>query len=204
MAKKSGSLAIRRRRESRHEEYATQRQLIDLLVRHVDQSRVFFTSLENRPSSPLAAMFQARRGCRRGLPDILLLHAGGRAIFLELKSRRGRPSPAQREAALEIQATGTAWYLARTPAAALTALHMEGVGLGRWRPPKRLRPWEGPFSDPNQRLPMNPQVAREQRAARRRWRARARARQREAARLEAQSAAAISGPQVVASDARPA
>lgn len=192
------SLATRRRAESRHEEYAVQREVIDLLDQHLDPARTFHTSLENMPRSPLAAMFQARRGCRRGLPDILVLAAGGRAVFVELKSRRGRPSPAQREAALEIQATGASWFLARSARAALAGLALAGVRLGRWRPPKRLRPWEGPFSDPNQRLPMHPEVAREQRAARRRWRARQRAR--EAAQRSAQpSPAAL---EQVSSDVR--
>jgi hypothetical protein len=39
------------------------------------------------------------------------------------------------------------------PRAALTALHLSGVVFRRhWKPP-RLKPWEGPFADPTQRLP---------------------------------------------------
>ena len=54
------------------------------------------------------------------------------------------------------------------------ALHLSGVVFRRqWKPP-RLRPWEGPFADPTQRLPQAPDVAARRRAARRRWRARQR------------------------------
>jgi hypothetical protein len=35
-----------------------------------------------------------------------------------------------------------------------------------WKPPRRLEPWERPFSDPVRRLPQQPQVAAERRPAR--------------------------------------
>ena len=39
------------------------------------------------------------------------------------------------------------------------ALHLSGVVFRRrWKPPQ-LRPWEGPFADPNERLPQAPNVA---------------------------------------------
>jgi hypothetical protein len=57
------------------------------------------------------------------------------------------------------------------------ALHLSGVTFRRkWKPP-RLKPWEGPFADPTQRLPQAPEVAAERQAARQRWRLRARARE---------------------------
>ena len=50
------------------------------------------------------------------------------------------------------------------------AMHLSGVVFRRrWKPP-RLKPWEGPFADPAQRLPQAPDVAARRRAARRRWR----------------------------------
>lgn len=202
MARKRETLALRRRRESRREEYATQRQVIDLLVRHVDQRRVFFTSIENQPRSAFAAMFQAMRGVRPGLPDLMILHDGGRAVFVELKSRRGQASPRQREIAQDLAASGARWFLARTARAALAALHMAGVDLGRWKPPAKLLAWEGPFPDPLARLPMHPGVLREQRAARRRWRLRALERQREAARRAAQPSPTAPAPQPEGVDAR--
>jgi hypothetical protein len=67
---------------------------------------------------------------------------------------------------------GADWHLVRSARAALMALHLSGVIFRRrWKPP-RLRPWEGPFADPTQRLPQAPDVAAQRRAARRRWRVR--------------------------------
>jgi hypothetical protein len=60
--------------------------------------------------------------------------------------------------------------------AEMMALHLSGVVFRRhWKPP-RLKPWEGPFADPTQRLPQAPDVAARRRAARRRWRVRQRVR----------------------------
>ena len=43
--------------------------------------------------------------------------------------------------------------MARSARAALMALHLSGVGFRRRWKPTRLELWEGPFADPNQRLP---------------------------------------------------
>jgi len=175
------SAAGRGRRRARKEEYRTQREVVRLLAKHLDPDRTFFTSLENLPRSPIAAFFQRQRGVRSGLPDLCLIfwdpqQAFGKPIFVELKSRKGSPSPRQREVALELQAAGAAWHLARTPAAALTALYREGVCLGGWEQPAELARWEGPFSDPRARLPEHPEVAAARREATARYRERKRAR----------------------------
>jgi hypothetical protein len=68
--------------------------------------------------------------------------------------------------------------------AEMMALHLSGVVFRRhWKPP-RLKPWEGPFADPAQRLPQAPDVAARRRAARRRWRARQRRRETSPSALE--------------------
>jgi hypothetical protein len=95
----------------------------------------------------------------------------GKPIFVELKSRAGVASKAQKQVRLEMLAAGATWWLARSARAALMALHLSGVVFRRrWKPP-RLKPFEGPVADPHQ-LPQAPDVAARQRAARRRWRAR--------------------------------
>jgi len=77
---------------------------------------------------------------------------------------------------LELLPVGADWWMARTSRAAMTALQRSGVVFRRkWRPSK-LHAWEGPFSDPTQRLPQHPRVTAERAAARKRWRARQRAR----------------------------
>jgi hypothetical protein len=86
------------------------------------------------------------------------------------------------------------WWLARTSRAAMMALHLEGVIFNRrWTPPKRLQPWEGPFSGAERRLPQHPVAAAERRAARKRWRLRQANRARETAKLAAERDAAAGG-----------
>ena len=94
-------------------------------------------------------------------------------------------SKVQKQVRAEMLQAGAVRWMARSAGAALMALHLSGVVFRRpWQPP-RLDPWEGPFTDPNQRLPQAPEVAARRRAARKRWRAR-----QKAARVPKQSAAA--------------
>src|SRR5262245_9918083 len=73
--------------------------------------------------------------------------------------------------------TGARWFLARSVNAAMTALYRSGVPFRRpWQPPL-LAAWEGPWENPEQRLPMHPQVRVERREARARWKARKRERE---------------------------
>jgi hypothetical protein len=66
--------------------------------------------------------------------------------------------------------------MVRTCRAALMALHLSGVPLRPPWTPQPLEPWEGPFADPNKRLPQAPEVKAERSAAHKRWRERQRAR----------------------------
>jgi hypothetical protein len=150
----------------------------------------FFTSLENKPLSMLSGLFQKRRGVRSGLPDVLVLvrRAGSTlVIFIELKSRRGVASKAQKQLRLEMLPAGAQWWMARSARAAMMALHLSGVVFRRKLEPPQLQPWEGPFADPTQRLPQHPKVAAERREAKRRYRLRQAMRACEAAQLAAES-----------------
>ena len=100
--------------------------------------------------------------------------AACKPIFVELKSRAGVASKAQKQIRAKLKPAGADWWLARSARAALMALHLSGVVFRRkWKPP-RLKPWEGPFADPNERLPQAPDVAARRRAAGRRSRERQR------------------------------
>ena len=175
----AASLAAVRRRDNRREEWRQHERLASLLRRYLPKD-VFWTSLENAPRSRLGGLFARRRNVRAGIPDLLIIASGElilKVIFIELKSKRGVLSAAQRQVRAELVKVGCSWWLARSARSALVALHKEGVGFKRrWQPPKRLRPWEGPFLGTEKRLPQHPQVANERRAARRRWRLRQRAR----------------------------
>jgi hypothetical protein len=166
---------VRRRRESGREEWTEHIKLAALLEKYLDPSCTFWTSLENKPLSMLSGLFQKRRGVTSGLPDVLVVYrhdTGIIVIFIELKSRRGLASKAQKQLHLELLAAGAMWWMARSARAAMMALHLSGVVFRReWKPPQ-LQPWEGPFADPTERLPQHPGVAAEWREAKRRYRLR--------------------------------
>ena len=165
----AGSFAAQRRRESRRQEWTEQTKLAGMLDKYLDPTDTFWTSLENKPISRLSGIFQKKRGVRSGLPDELVIWRG-KPIFVELKSRAGVATKAQKQVRVELLPAGATWWMARSARAALMALHLSGVVFRRrWKPP-RLKPWEGPFADPTQQLPQAPDVAAQRRAARRRWR----------------------------------
>src|SRR5215510_7472885 len=122
----TGSLAVQRRRESRREEFRMQERLTHLLNRYLDPAFTFWTSLENKPLSRLSGLFQKRRGVRSGLPDVLVLYRG-KPIFVELKSRAGVATKAQKQVRVELLPAGASWYMARSARAAMMALHLSGV-----------------------------------------------------------------------------
>jgi hypothetical protein len=110
-------LAVRRRRESRREEWHEHIALAAWLNKYLDPACTFWTSLENKPISMLSGMFQKRRGVRSGLPDVMVLlrHAGGTlVIFIELKSHRGKVSRVQKQVRAEMLPTGAVWWMARS------------------------------------------------------------------------------------------
>jgi hypothetical protein len=178
------SLAVRRWRESRREEWDEHIHFAELAAEYLDPETTFWSSLENKPITPVSGLFQKRRGVRSGLTDVLVLvrHAGGTlVIFIELKSKRGRVSRIQKQVRAEMLPTGAVWWMARTARAALMALHRSGASFRRKYKPPKLKPWEGPFADPTQRLPQHPSVAKERREEKRRYRLRKQIRAREAA-----------------------
>jgi hypothetical protein len=149
------SFAVQRRRESQRQEWTEQTKLAEMLDKYLDPVDTFWTSLENKPISRLSGIFQKKRGVRSGLPDVLVIWRG-KPIFVELKSRAGVASKAQKQIRLEMLPAGADWWLARSARAALMALHLSGVVFRRkWKPP-RLKPWQGPFADPHRQLPQAP------------------------------------------------
>ena len=60
----SDTLAVRRRRESRRDEWNEHIKLAGLLEKYLDPSCTFWTSLENKPLTMLSGIFQKRRGVR--------------------------------------------------------------------------------------------------------------------------------------------
>src|SRR6516165_11524878 len=172
------SLAVQRQRLSRREEFAAQVRLAAMLAEHLDPTCTYWTSLENKPRSPMGGVFQRMRGCRPGIPDLVVIQQQPGSVlivFVELKSRRGVASKAQKQARAEMLPAGAVWIMARSARAAMVGLYRAGIRFRRpWEPPP-LESWEGPFDDPHQRLPQHPEVAAQRRAAQRAWRERQRA-----------------------------
>jgi hypothetical protein len=152
----------------------------------------FWTATDATTTSPTTGLMRKKRGCRAGLPDLLILFRG-QLIAVELKSRGGRCSAAQRLTREALIAAGGAWWEAPSANAAMWALAESGVtfrmiahryGIECWRQPA-LAPWEVPRRDPAEPRPGAPEVAARRRTAQRRWRE-----PRKAARMTELSAAA--------------
>ena len=97
------SFAAQRRREGRREEWSQQTKLAEMLDKYLDPADAFWTSLENKPISRLSGIFQKKRGVRSGLPDVQVIWRG-KPIFVELKSRAGVASKAQKQIRAEMLA----------------------------------------------------------------------------------------------------
>jgi hypothetical protein len=93
-----------------------------------------------------------------------------RPVFVELKSKAGHATKAQKEVRAGLVAVGCRWFMVRSARAALVALLRAGVPFREsWEVP-RLEPWEGPWEDPTQRLPQHPEIAAQSREANARYR----------------------------------
>jgi hypothetical protein len=92
------------------------------------------------------------------------------------QSRWGVVSGPQISTVAELKPAGTEWWMARSANAAMMALYRSGMAFSRpWEPPQLVE-WEGPFSNPHERLPQEPGVAARRRKEQRPYRERRRAR----------------------------
>jgi hypothetical protein len=157
------SLAVKQRHVSRRQEWNEQTKLAELLPKYFDRSSTFLTIGEQAALAGERHVSEAA-GHQGRLPDAHFLYRG-KSIYVELKSRRG--SKAQKQVRAELLQAGADWWLVQ-PARGDDGAAPLGVPFRRrWKLP-RLKPWEGPFADPNQRLRQAPGVAAQRRAARRR------------------------------------
>jgi len=169
---KSLSPPRRKRRPSqwRLVEAYEQRKLAELLPRLIIPGTCFWSAIENKPRSAISGKYQKEAGVRSGFPDLLFLRADKPTVFIEMKSPVGRVSKKQREIRSELLAQGCKWFLCRSAASALVALHRVGVAFDPgWQPPK-LEPWEQPIEDPSEPHPRHPSLTAQRREAKRRYR----------------------------------
>jgi hypothetical protein len=161
-------------------EWFEQARLARLLDRWIDPATTFWTATDPVTHSALAGWLRKRRGVKAGVPDTLVWHRR-RSIAIELKSRGGRCSPAQRAVRAALLRAGCQWWVCKSAHAAMWALKESGVrfrtfvrsdgSIERWRQPK-LAAWEVPRRDPTERRPQHPAVAAQRREAARRRRER--------------------------------
>jgi hypothetical protein len=121
--------AIAQRRKSRVEEWSAQTELAQLLRQHLPAG-VFVSALENAPRNALAGVKQ--RGTWPGLPDLLVIWRAG-IVFVELKSRRGIASVAQRQFVMSDWRQVSSFGGLPDHRACLVALHRSGVPLTNWK-----------------------------------------------------------------------
>jgi len=68
----------------------------------------------------MGGIFQRMRGCRPGVPDLVVIQQQPGSVlivFVELKSRRGVASKAQKKARAEMLPSGAVWLMAQSPRA---------------------------------------------------------------------------------------
>ena len=101
--------------------------LCDALVFHVP----------NGVNQPLAAALRLRRmGLTAGIPDLVVLHAGGKILFLECKAEKASVSPEQNAVFAAIRALGHRVEVVREVAEALQYCGEAGIKV---TPPDRVR-----------------------------------------------------------------
>jgi hypothetical protein len=150
----------------------------------MDPSVSFWSAFDAVAGSATSGLTRKRRGVRPGLPDNWIVYRRKR-ITIEMKSRTGRCSAAQRAVRAALIRAGSVWWQCITALSAMWALTRSGVRVprgsrrrrqdGAWRQP-RLAPWEVPRCDPAERRPSAPGVVAERREVARRWRERKRSR----------------------------
>lgn len=121
----------------------------------------------------MTGAIRKQRGVKPGVPDILVLYRR-KPIGIELKSRNGKCSPAQRLVRKALLRAGARWWVARSARAAMWALGKSGLRfrtalndagtLECWQQP-RLPAWELPKRDPNERRPRAPEQEPDELAA---------------------------------------
>ena len=150
---------------ARREEWQTQTEVAARLDAWLPAD-AFWTALDPIAPSATSGLLRKRRGCKAGVPDILILYRG-KLITIELKSRRGQCSRSQRAVRVALLRAGVAaWWVCRSADAAMWALYKSGVPfrtivyedgtIERWQQPE-LPAWEVPKRTPHERRPPAPE-----------------------------------------------
>ena len=96
-------------------------------LRHaLPKEAFFFAAVNEGKRSPATGARLKKQGLLPGVADLVIVHEG-MALFIELKTKRGRQSPEQIEFAKRCIECGSPYYLARTLAEVELVLAAEGL-----------------------------------------------------------------------------
>lgn len=123
----------------------TENQLQIMVAKFLDTCLVdaWWTAINPIPAkSKAAAGLSKAMGMKAGCPDLLVVH-NGNAIFIELKTAKGRTSDAQNAAIERIEAAGSRVHVCRSLEDVIVVLkHRHGVkvngNLAIWTPTKDM------------------------------------------------------------------
>jgi hypothetical protein len=148
---------------ARREEWLQQVEFAAMLDRWRDSATTWWSAIDTVPRSATNGAMRKLRGCKSGTPDTFVLHLGA-LITVEMKSRVGKVSPAQRSVREELLRAGVLdWWVCRTARSAMWALAESGVRFrtivhedGTVEHWQQLLPWEVPKRNPQERRPRAP------------------------------------------------
>ncbi|MGH7120077.1 MAG: VRR-NUC domain-containing protein [Acetobacteraceae bacterium] len=104
------------------------------LADRLDPALVWWSAIDGSwAPSPWVGQVRRLRGCKGGVPDVLVLHRG-RLTCVELKTPKGRISDNQRGQRAELVRAGARWYLCRSIPAVLRALRLSRVPMKQVAP----------------------------------------------------------------------
>lgn len=110
-----------------HPEQILQRQVAQFLALALGGS-AWFSTIPLGGGGKVRGAILRGLGTKDGLPDILVVDSG-RALWIELKAKRGTVSPAQRECHAALHRARSSTAICRSLGEVIAFLHHEGVPL---------------------------------------------------------------------------
>jgi hypothetical protein len=107
---------------ARRGEWQEQKRLARLLDKWLDPACTRWTATDPVAPNAFSGAIRKQRGVKPGVPDVEVLYRG-KWIGIELKSRSGRCTPAQRAEREAILRAGGRWWVCCSANAAMWALY---------------------------------------------------------------------------------
>jgi len=121
------SMSVEAYRNTAAFEHAMQATLMDYLAIQYRYELYAFAIPNAGQRSPRIGKRMKDEGMRAGVADICVMLKGGKVIWVELKTAKGRLSPAQKDFRLICRSLGHTYLLARSVSEAIDLLKAEGL-----------------------------------------------------------------------------